>query len=62
MYKNEYNLNINETKQTKSGTSQYKDRVVFPGMKVSVLKIRRSRDHLIFNIGIPQPIYDLIIC
>ena len=33
------------------GPSQYKD-VVFPGMEIPMLKIRRSRDSLLFNMGI----------
>ena len=28
-------------------------KTVIPGMRIPILKIRRSRDHLIFNMGIP---------
>ena len=34
----------------------YVTRVTFPGMGIPMLKIRRSRDRLIFNIGIPIPV------
>ena len=36
-------------------------KTVFPGMGIPMLKIRRSQDRLIFNMGIPLPVRHLYI-
>ena len=41
---------------TASTPSQYNIKTVFPGMRIPMLKIRRSRERFIFNMGIHIPV------